>query len=133
MFILNLIDANGDGVDDNTGATTNQGYDPYTGTNSQPSNVIGRAPNRSDYSDDIAGTCQYIADTFVYYVTFPFLLIGSVFTSIFSTISNSFVWVADFTGFLGSLFSFLPQPILGLLELGVGVMVVGLVYKVIRR
>ena len=100
------------------GSTVLQTY-TITITREQPDNGQGGgipdygslAPDRSDYPDGIFGSLEYGFDTLVYYIKYPFVKVGESIAKLITIIQDQFSWVANFSRFIGSLFSFLPEEI----------------------
>jgi hypothetical protein len=81
------------------------------GNVSRPITDLGEAPNRENYSDDILGTVQFGFDTVLYYILYPFKLLGQGIGIFISSFADGFSWVGQLSALVGSWFMYLPQEI----------------------
>lgn len=73
------------------------------------------APKREDYSDDIWGAVSWGFDSIIYYITFPFKLIGDGIAYVIDLFGTAFGWVGQISSLIASWFSFIPVPLMALI------------------
>lgn len=120
-FSNTVVDLNNDGIEDNTGLPTNN---VDTSDKTQP--------KRPQYTTGFVGDIQYGFDSLVYYISYPFVMIGNILNQIINWFAQSTSWIANVTTFFGAIFSFLPRIVVEYLVAIFSVTVLFLVIKIAR-
>lgn len=114
-FNINFVDMDDDGIDDLTGSGGGSSF-------GQGASNEGK-PDKSDYDDDILGNLAYYWDSFLFYVTMPFELLGKALVTLYKYVNDGFTWVGNFSDFINTIFGFLPADVRGLIVVVFSVMI----------
>ena len=123
VIIGSFIDADADGIDDNTGD------EPY-----KPPTVVDESgiPQRDDFTDDIWGEVSYGFERIMYYITMPLRWIADSLKSVTTWLTESSSWLTEINTFLSGVMGFMPDEIMSAIMMLVTVFVIFAIIKVIR-
>lgn len=127
-FTNGFTDTNNDGKDDTFGNTPDPYGDGTAGGGSGIGGNDGQPPDRLDYEDGIFGSISFGLDNLLYWVKYPFKLLGDSLGELVSYLEESYSWVNGFSTFVNRIFGFLPSEVVGLIIAGfVSSIVVGVI------
>jgi hypothetical protein len=119
-----FIDSNSDGIDDQTGETSNP--------DSELGDYVDGAPQRTDYGEDIIGNVQYGFAKLMYYIEFPFKMLNETIFNVINKFNESFVWLNSFNTFIKGIFSYLPVEVVSVIIIAFICSTIALIYRVFR-